>query len=53
VHEYELVLQSAGVPHQPLRRVIEAIETESFSGHSLADDERGDVDVALVELERR
>jgi transglutaminase-like putative cysteine protease len=53
VHEYELVLQEAGVPRQPLRRVIEAIETESFSGHALADDERGDVDVALVEVERR
>ncbi|HEV3353967.1 MAG TPA: transglutaminaseTgpA domain-containing protein [Acidimicrobiales bacterium] len=53
VHEYELVLQSAGLPHQQLRRVIEAIETESFSGYALADEERGDVDVALVELERR
>jgi hypothetical protein len=52
VHEYEQLLQAAGVPHQPLRRVIEAIEVESFSGQALADDERRDVGVAIAEAER-
>jgi hypothetical protein len=39
------------VPHEPLRRVVEAIEVESFSGRALADDERAAVDVALAEAE--
>jgi hypothetical protein len=53
LHEYEHVLRAAGVPHQPLRRVVEAIEVESFSGQALADDERADVELALAEAERR
>jgi transglutaminase-like putative cysteine protease len=53
VHEYERVLDAAGVPRQPLRRVIEAIEVESFSGRALPDDERADAEAALVEAERR
>jgi transglutaminase-like putative cysteine protease len=51
VHEYEHVLRASGVPHEPLRRVVEAIEVESFSGRALADDERAAVDVALAEAE--
>jgi hypothetical protein len=53
VHEYARVLQAAGVPEPPLRRVLEGIEVEAFSGERLGAAERDDVEAALAETERR
>jgi transglutaminase-like putative cysteine protease len=53
VHEYARVLQAAGVPEQPLRRVVSGIEVDAFSGGSLSAADRDDVEAALDEAERR
>ena len=53
VAEYARVLQAAGVPELPLRRVVAGIEVEAFSGERLDDAERDDVEAALAEAERR
>jgi hypothetical protein len=53
VREYERVLVSAGVPSTPLRHVVDAIDTESFSGRPLAEDERRYAELALADLEAR
>jgi transglutaminase-like putative cysteine protease len=53
LREYERVLQCAGVPDQTLRRIVDAIETESFSGAPLPDADRSDVERVLAEAERR
>jgi protein-glutamine gamma-glutamyltransferase len=53
VQEYARVLQAAGVPEQPLRRVVAGIEVEAFSGERLGAAERDDVEAALAETERR
>jgi protein-glutamine gamma-glutamyltransferase len=53
VQEYARVLQAAGVPEQPLRRVVAGIEVEAFSGELLSAAGRDEVEAALAEAERR
>jgi hypothetical protein len=50
LHEYERVLQAAGLPATPLRRAVEGIESEAFSGAPLPLPDRHDVDAALEVL---
>jgi hypothetical protein len=52
VQEYRRVLEAAGVPVQPLGRVVTAIEAEAFSGRPLTDGERERVVAALGEAEQ-
>jgi transglutaminase-like putative cysteine protease len=52
VQEYRRVLEAAGVPVQPLGRVVTAIEAEAFSGRPLTDGERERVVAALGEADQ-
>jgi hypothetical protein len=50
LHEYARVLEAAGVPAVPLKRIVTALEVESFSGASLDARERDEVDTFLSAL---
>ena len=52
VQEYGRVLEAAGVPALPLRRVIDGIEAEAFSGRPLSADERNRVEAALGDAQQ-
>ena len=52
VREYGRVLEAAGLPTRPLRRVIDGIETEAFSGRPLTAEERELVEAALADAEQ-
>jgi transglutaminase-like putative cysteine protease len=49
--EYARVLEEAGVPAESLRRVIDGIEVDAFSGERLSTDERQKVEATLAQLD--
>ena len=50
--EYAGVLEAAGVPRITLRRVVDGIEVDAFSGAGLTDAQRAEVDAALADAGR-